>query len=105
MPEPLTTADLRAEFERVVLSHDKPEIESLLVTAGGPDRKGIRYPAEELVAAQLVEADDLELETSHIREVRLHLWGSSEIRDIRVAISGRRDRVCLADTPEPFDNC
>jgi hypothetical protein len=84
MPQPLTLDDVRAELERLTLKHDKPEIESLLVTAGGPDRNGIRYPAEELVAAQLAEGGDLALEAQHIQEVFLHLWGSCDVSDVDV---------------------
>src|SRR5262249_19233195 len=40
----LSEIDLRSKMEDVVRGHEKPEIDHLLVTAGGPDRDGLCYP-------------------------------------------------------------
>ncbi len=70
-------------LQRNILNHDRPEIEHLLVTAGGPDRQGYCYPGEEQVAQFVLE---------HIREVRakclsglwIHLWRSKRIAKIPI---------------------
>jgi hypothetical protein len=84
LPNLVTLTEMRSELQRIVSSHDRPEIEYLLVTAGGPDREGIRYPAEELFAALLMQDQDCVVSAVHVRCVTLHLWSAAEVRQIDV---------------------
>lgn len=83
-PQQWRESELQAQLQRITSDHDKPEIEHLLVTAGGPDPNGIRYPGEEAYAAFLVERDDLMISAEHLTQVTLHLWSTGEIVDIKV---------------------
>jgi hypothetical protein len=42
-------SDFDAELQRVLVQHDQPEIQQALVTIGGPDKAGIRYPGEDVL--------------------------------------------------------
>jgi hypothetical protein len=69
-------------LSRIVHDHDKAEIEHLLVTAGGPDRLGVRYPGEELLAAFIAEQEELAISVNHLRRLTLHLWAGRRIIDV-----------------------
>ncbi len=84
-PEQIALSDATGLLQRIVADHDKPEIETLLVTAGGPDRRGIRYPGEELVAAFLSERA-VGLRARHLSAVTLHLWASGAIHEIPLRV-------------------
>jgi hypothetical protein len=79
-----TYSDAVAQLRRLVDRHDKDEIRHLLVTAGGPDRSGIRYPGEEALAAFVLEVSDLRITTRHLERVTLHLWSARQIADVPV---------------------
>ena len=46
----ITITEEWAELERLVIDHDKPGVDLLLVTARGSDHNGQIFPAEEVVA-------------------------------------------------------
>jgi hypothetical protein len=75
----LSETDVRSKIEDVVKGHDKPEIEHLLVTAGGPDQEGLRYPSEELAARFLIDCGPPKLAPVHLQKVTLHLWDAGEV--------------------------
>jgi hypothetical protein len=73
----LTAEEAWSEVQRLVDSHDKPGVDLLLVTAGGPDANGNVFPAEEAVANFVVEHPiGLSHSPKHIRRVILHSWGT-----------------------------
>lgn len=84
LPEQVTYSSAKANLDRIVDQHDQPEIEHLLLTAGGPDRRGMRFPGEEVVAGFLAEQPDLAVEADHLRRVTLHLWSARRIVELPV---------------------
>jgi hypothetical protein len=83
-PAELSAANVLQQVQRIVTSHDKPAIEKLILTAGGPDRRGIRYPAEEAVAAFLLAQEGVEVAAKHLRAVAVHLWSARRIAYLEV---------------------
>jgi hypothetical protein len=71
----LTAADAWAEVDRLVRKHDKAGVDTLLITAAGPDRHGTIYPIEEAVAS-LLKAYPIGLSKppEHIKMLILHWW-------------------------------
>jgi hypothetical protein len=61
----------------LVDSHDRPGVDLLLVTAGGPDTNGNIFPVEEAVA-HFVASNALGLTRppEHIKRVVLHSWAT-----------------------------
>lgn len=74
----LVTAEAAwAEVQRLVDDHDKPGVDLLLVTAGGPDANGDMFPGEEAVAEFLVKHPTaLRQAPNHIKKIILHSWGT-----------------------------
>jgi hypothetical protein len=67
------------EIQRLVDGHDKPGVDLLVITAGGPDVRGNLFPAEEALA-RFVASNPLGLSgpPDHIKRVVLHTWGTGE---------------------------
>lgn len=84
MPMQVTETVARAELISIVEKHDKRDIEHLVVSAGAPDAHGVRFPAEELIAALLFEEDPPIVQTSHLRRVTVHLWSRRDAIDVSV---------------------
>ena len=84
-PHQVTRSEVESELQRLVTSHDKSEIEHLLVSAGAPNPDGTLFPAEEAFARLLVEAHTKPVSANHIRKVSLHLWGGAEVFDVPVS--------------------
>jgi hypothetical protein len=73
----LTAEDAWSEVQRLVDSHDKPGVDLLLLTAGGPDANGNVFPAEEALSSFVVEYPiGLSRPPKHIKAVILHSWGT-----------------------------
>jgi hypothetical protein len=65
------------EVQRLVRSHDKPGVNLLLITVGGPDANGDMFPAEEAMADFIIEhAVELSSAPEHIEKVILHSWAT-----------------------------
>jgi hypothetical protein len=71
-----TASTVTGEFQRLINDHDKPEIRHLLITVGGPDRDGFRYPAEELVLPLI---DGHTFGWKHLRAATVHRWSDGAI--------------------------
>lgn len=84
LPEQVTYGSAKANLDRIVSQHDQPQIEHLLLTAGGPDRTGMRFPGEEVIAGFLAEQPGLYVEAEHLQRVTLHLWSARRIVDVPV---------------------
>jgi hypothetical protein len=67
------------ELARLVERHDKPEIQHLVVTVGGPNRRGLVYPSEEALMHLALATGLPELAPRHISSVVLHAWGSGQL--------------------------
>jgi hypothetical protein len=67
------------ELQRVVSKHDKPKINVLLVTAGGPDHAGFAHVSEHVLAQFLLEAKIQLAKTKHLSQVFIHLWHTGAI--------------------------
>ena len=61
------------------------EIEHLLITVGGPDIDGIRYPGEEILGAFVAEGPSLTIEAEHLRSVTMHLWSAAQVIEVEVS--------------------
>ncbi|MBO9533367.1 MAG: hypothetical protein J7513_10380 [Solirubrobacteraceae bacterium] len=69
--------DIWDEIERRIKDHDKPGVDLLLITASGPTRAGVIFPAEQAVAQLAVEnVRVMRRRVEHIKEVVLHDWVS-----------------------------
>jgi hypothetical protein len=88
LPEQVTYGSAQVNLDRIVNQHDQPQIEHLLLTAGGPDRTGMRFPGEEAIAGFLAEQPALHVEVQHLRRVTLHLWSARRIVEVPVRPKG-----------------
>jgi hypothetical protein len=84
LPEQVTYRSAKANLDRIVSRHDQPQIEHLLLTAGGPDRTGMRFPGEEVIAGFLAEQPEFHVEVERLQRVTLHLWSARRIVDVPV---------------------
>jgi hypothetical protein len=82
LPEQVTYGSAKANLDRIVSRHDQPQIEHLLLTAGGPDRTGMRFPGEEVIAGFLAQQPGLHVEVEHLQRVTLHLWSARRIVNV-----------------------
>jgi hypothetical protein len=82
-----TAKDAWAELQRRVTQHDKPGVEQLLITAGGPDKNGIIYTAEEVLAVFALDNPDAISPTEHIKSVVLHCWGTGQATQLYPTIA------------------
>jgi hypothetical protein len=83
----LTAGDIWGEVQRLVDGHDKPGVDQLLITAGGPDSKGNIFPAEEAVAAFLLEHPiGLSNPPVHIERIVLHSWATGRATTLFPAV-------------------
>jgi len=80
----VTYGSAKANLDRIVSQHDQPRIEHLLLTAGGPDRTGTRFPGEEVIAGFLAEQPGLYVEVDHLQRGTLHLWSARRIVEVPV---------------------
>jgi len=69
---------------RLVTTHDQPAIRHLVLTAGGPDRRGTRYPGEEAIASFLLSLPNIEIQANHLVSVAVHLWAARRIHYLPV---------------------
>lgn len=71
-----------AEVERLVSQHDKPGVDTLHISAGAPDRRGVIHPAEEVFARFYLDHGSAVSQTNHLKRIVIHLWDTGEARDI-----------------------
>lgn len=83
-PSEITGAGAVKMLQRIVSDHDQPAIQHLLVTAGGPDRSGVRYPAEEAVAAFLLAQPAVAVRARYLLSVSIHLWSARTVASVDV---------------------
>jgi hypothetical protein len=67
------------EVQRLVDKHDQPGVDMLVITAGGPDVRGMIFPGEGLLGSFIVSNPlGLPRPSEHIKRIVLHWWGSGE---------------------------
>jgi hypothetical protein len=81
---PYTTTHSRRslidELIRVIRKHDdKPGIDHLLITAGGPDNDGLSFLSEHVLCAFMLEGKFELPPTTNLSKVVLHLWHTGAI--------------------------
>jgi hypothetical protein len=68
--------DAWVELARLVEQKDKPTIQNLIVTVGGPNRRGLAYPSSQLLFNLALETGLPALAPKHLEEVIVHSWGT-----------------------------
>lgn len=95
-------SSLWQECERLIQQHDKPEINDLIFTVGGPDRAGFIHPSEEVVLDFMLEAPS-QPSTNHLQRVIIHGWETGRIIQLhpafRIIDPGRYPGFCPAHRP------
>jgi hypothetical protein len=77
-----TASTTTSELQRRIDQHDKPGVDWLLVTAGGPSAEGLVFPSETLVARFLTESALSIRPPQHISRIALHIWETGEAFDL-----------------------
>jgi hypothetical protein len=62
------------ELARLVEQKDKPEIQTLIVSVGAPNRRGIAYPSEEFLLDLALQTGLPEIAPNHLESVIVHSW-------------------------------
>lgn len=86
MTTSISLSEVRAELARLIKKHDNAETEHLLITFGGPDRNGFRYPSEEAQADMLTSEVISSEEAKWLRRVTIHVWTSGAITTARLHV-------------------
>lgn len=71
-----------SQIRRLVDRHDKPEIETLVITVGAPDRHGFLYPSETSLMIFALEGALPELQPRHLKAVNVHFWADGTVIQI-----------------------
>ncbi len=80
-----TSHRVTAETSRLVdeiAQKDRPGNDWLLISAGAPDNLGMTYPAEEALAAFIVDYSGLNITPLHLQRVTLHFWSVGRAVDL-----------------------
>lgn len=80
-----TLASPWRELWRLVKKHDKPKIQHLLLTVGGPKANGVAFPSEALIfdaALEKLGHPILEPAPSHLKKVLIHTWWDGRIFEV-----------------------
>ena len=75
--------DAWTELARLVEQKDKRAIQNLIVTVGGPNRRGLAYPSSlVLFNAAMAHVGLPRLAPKHLEEVIVHSWGSGTVTQV-----------------------
>lgn len=79
-----------AALQHVVSRHDKPEIDTLLVTVGAPIRNGFTFPSDRLVARLALKKLEAgaTITPTYLTDVFVHQWPMRAIYRIRPRLPG-----------------
>ncbi len=79
-PTEHTSLELWEEFKRVVMQHDQPSVDDLIITVGGPDREGYQYLGEDALFDFMIRTMTIPpLPLQHTKRVLVHRWESGSI--------------------------
>jgi hypothetical protein len=70
------------EIARLIEKHDKPGIDHLLITVGGPNNKGLGFLTEEVLWAFMLEEPIAPVKPSYLATVTVHVWGTGAIVEL-----------------------
>lgn len=76
-----TASSVAAVVQKLVRDHDKKDVDTLLITSGGPDRDGVMHPLEQLVSDFYLQ-NPLVLKTDYISRVIMHRWPTGDAYDL-----------------------
>jgi hypothetical protein len=77
-------SEVHRELRKLISDHEKSEqTEHLLITVGGPDAKGVRYPSEEFIVQLMTDEMFAFAGLTHIRRISLHVWSTGTICEFR----------------------
>lgn len=74
-----TSTSLWEILRKNIAAHDKPGIDTLVITVGGPDNNGYRYLSEEVLFSLLLSRPEPLPDLSNVKEVYLHTWTQGQI--------------------------
>jgi hypothetical protein len=72
------------ELRRLVDKHDKPEIQHLVITVGGPKANGVAYPSESVLFDTAIQLGYPRLEPTpkHLSKIILHVWRDGRVIEV-----------------------
>jgi hypothetical protein len=91
MSSTVTSSQIQAELTRLVTeNHDNPKTDHLLITFGGPDLNGLKYPADEMLARFVTDEMLSALSVRWLKRLSLHCWTLGTIVERILAPTGGR---------------
>lgn len=74
-----TPSEIWSELSRRISQHDKPEINDLVFTIGGPNRSGFIHPSEEVIFDFMLSHPCPIPQPQHLQRVLAHSWETGRI--------------------------
>jgi len=97
-------SDIVSEVERIVIKHDKPAVNHLLITVGGPNEKGIGFFSEEaLMEFALAQPFSMQ-RLSYIKQIHVHFWSTGRIVQLLPTIQNISQGVSIGFSPAYYQN-
>ncbi len=81
-------SQLLEQLWRTILDKDRVENEELLITIGGPDQTGYRWPGEAFMYDLLTRGQLPTMPSRHLRCVYLHNWLPGDIAEVSLETAG-----------------
>jgi hypothetical protein len=79
---------LLEQLRRTILDKDRVENEELLITIGGPDQTGYRWPGEGFIYDLFTLGELPKMASQYLRRVYLHNWLPGNIAEVPLETSG-----------------
>lgn len=71
-----------AEVKRLVKQHDKPGVDHLLITVGGPNERGLAFLSEEAFMDFMLQQRVTIEAPQHLSRVTVHMWSTARIVEL-----------------------
>lgn len=71
-----------SSITRLIDSHDNPDTQILVITAGAPDRNGLSYPSETALMNFALERQGPDLNPKYLQQVYIHSWTEGAVTRI-----------------------
>jgi hypothetical protein len=98
-----TASEVWSELSRRINQHDKPEINDLVITIGGPDRNGYVHPSEEAIFDFMLLNPHPISQPEHLQRILAHGWETGRIvqfyPEMKILHQGRFPSVVPAHRP------
>ena len=72
-------AEIGSEVTRLIKTHDKPGVDDLVITVGGPDRNGLAFQSEESLIGLWLDSKPSVEPTECISRTFLHVWSTGAV--------------------------